>query len=621
MIHTPLPRTYRRGLVNGLAGTVVLGFAMVLTYILFGHALIQLIYDSDLSLVNRFMTGKAVTPLHAYFAAMDRAVLWLGVCFVMTGALALLIIKNPLGVVFSGTSFFVSTLAIFLLLDLFPALVKPLHFDMIPYFNYRLTYVPDPILGFRERPHNRAQIASFRGFAYSPLYGIDVQPRTLVWETDNEGFRNPSDMSAADIAVIGSSFPEYGTELENTYPRQLEEKLGRQRVVNFGKAGYGPFQYLEVLKRYVVKKKPRYVLFAFYPVGDIDGYLVDWLTGRGNMGQAKRNIAFGGFFPRYLIAVQQTWQMLTSGCWTALQVGFQKIVGTEFVHPDVTVLRLPNNSTERMFMIDRHSARSTDDLLNSPEWHAMEKILAEFKHVSEQNQIVPVLVYIPAQTEIYAEYSTLDSGANWLAIREAQITTSSSNEEAARRLAAKIGVELISLYPAFKQAARQGKLLYYPLDSHWNEEGRAIAAKVTAEALKAMHSKSQNDRDKAKPKAPKKKGGPTSGTQQVEIDGKDTVMARALDGTISFWNSQAEELYGWKKDEAIGQRSHNLLKTQFPEPLEKIEAELVQTGQWEGKLVHATRDGRRVVVDSRWLLDTKRRPGAVLEINTRSADS
>jgi PAS domain S-box-containing protein len=183
-----------------------------------------------------------------------------------------------------------------------------------------------------------------------------------------------------------------------------------------------------------------------------------------------------------------------------------------------------------------------------------------------------------------------------------------------------LGVELISLYPAFKQAAQQGKLLYYPLDSHWNEEGRALAANVTAEALKAMHSKSQNDRDKAKPKAPKKPG-PHSGTQQVKVDDKDTVITRNLDGTINFWNNRAEELYGWRKDEAVGKVSHNLLKTQFPEPLEQIVAELVQTGRWEGKLVHATRDGRRVVVESRWLLDAKRHSGAVTEINIPSADS
>jgi PAS domain S-box-containing protein len=567
-----------------------------------------------------------VTPLYRYLGAMDEAVLWLGVCFIVSGALGYLTVKNPLGVVFSATSFFISTLAIFLLLDLFPALVKPLHFDMIPYFNYRLTYVPDPVLGFRERPYHRAQIATFRGYAYSPLYGIDVPAQKLVWQTDGEGFRNQSDSSSADIAVIGSSFPEYGTDFENTYPRQLENKLGGQRVVNFAKAGYGPFQYLEVLKRYVVKKKPQYVLFAFYPPGDVDGYMADWVTGRKHGGQAKRNIAFGGFFPRYRIALQQSWQMLTSGCWTALQLAFQKLVGSDVIHPDVAVLRLPNNVTEKLLLVDRHSARSTDDLLSSPEWHEMEKVLADFKHVTEQNQIVPLIVYIPALTEIYAEYSTLQSGTNWLAVRESQIATSNNNEEASRRLAAKLGIELISLRPSFKQAARQGKLLYYRLDSHWNEEGRAIAAKATAEAIKVLQSKSPNPKspnksDKVKPTPTDKAKQVPSGTQQVRVDGRNSIITRTIDGKISFWNSQAEELYGWTKDEAKGKVSHSLLKTQFPQPLEQIDAELMQKGRWEGKLVHATKDGRRVVVESRWLLDPKGRAGAVVEINTQSADS
>ena len=96
---------------------------------------------------------------------------------------------------------------------------------------------------------------------------------------------------------------------------------------------------------------------------------------------------------------------------------------------------------------------------------------------------------------------------------------------------------------------------------------------------------------------------------------KDSVMTRTVDGRINFWNRRAEELYGWRKEEAIGKVSHNLLQTQFPQPLEQIEAELVQTGRWEGKLVHTTRDGGRVVVASRWILDLKEQPGAVVEIN------
>jgi PAS domain S-box-containing protein len=98
----------------------------------------------------------------------------------------------------------------------------------------------------------------------------------------------------------------------------------------------------------------------------------------------------------------------------------------------------------------------------------------------------------------------------------------------------------------------------------------------------------------------------------------DSVITRTPEGRISFWNRCAEELYGWRKEEAIGKLSHDLLQTQFPEPLEEIQAELIRSGRWEGRLVHATRDGRRVVVKSRWILDVKEQPETVVEINMRS---
>jgi PAS domain S-box-containing protein len=98
------------------------------------------------------------------------------------------------------------------------------------------------------------------------------------------------------------------------------------------------------------------------------------------------------------------------------------------------------------------------------------------------------------------------------------------------------------------------------------------------------------------------------------------VMTRSMTGTISSWNRSAAGLYGWRKEEAIGKVSHDLLQTQFPIPLEEIESELVLRGRWEGKLVHFTRDGGRVVVNSRWILNPKGQSKPVVEINIPSTD-
>lgn len=100
----------------------------------------------------------------------------------------------------------------------------------------------------------------------------------------------------------------------------------------------------------------------------------------------------------------------------------------------------------------------------------------------------------------------------------------------------------------------------------------------------------------------------------------DCVMVRTFDGNIQDWSRGAARLYGWRREEAVGRISHELLRTSFPKPLEEIESELLHNKLWEGELVHATRDDHRVVVKSRWVLDPTKQAGAVVETNTFVSD-
>ncbi|GAC1631347.1 MAG: hypothetical protein NVS4B2_15210 [Chloroflexota bacterium] len=87
---------------------------------------------------------------------------------------------------------------------------------------------------------------------------------------------------------------------------------------------------------------------------------------------------------------------------------------------------------------------------------------------------------------------------------------------------------------------------------------------------------------------------------------------------IRFWNHGAEDLYGWSSQEALGQVSHHLLQTIFPEPMDVIESKVATLGRWDGELQHTTRAGRKVVVASRWALqrDDRDQPVAVLVTNS-----
>jgi PAS domain S-box-containing protein len=87
----------------------------------------------------------------------------------------------------------------------------------------------------------------------------------------------------------------------------------------------------------------------------------------------------------------------------------------------------------------------------------------------------------------------------------------------------------------------------------------------------------------------------------------DAIIVRDLQGVIQFWNLGAEELYGWTRLEALGKQKHQLLKTEFSEPLEQIMDGLQRDGRWAGELVQRRRDGTRIHVSTRWVLDRETR--------------
>jgi len=111
---------------------------------------------------------------------------------------------------------------------------------------------------------------------------------------------------------------------------------------------------------------------------------------------------------------------------------------------------------------------------------------------------------------------------------------------------------------------------------------------------------------------------PTVGDMQIPAS-INSVFVRDLEGQIHSWNRAAEHRYGWKAQDAIGNVSHLLLNTVFPDALQEINQLLVENGYWEGELIHTLSNGKRVKVWSRWELQPSQDTGASAVIETNSA--
>jgi PAS domain S-box-containing protein len=99
----------------------------------------------------------------------------------------------------------------------------------------------------------------------------------------------------------------------------------------------------------------------------------------------------------------------------------------------------------------------------------------------------------------------------------------------------------------------------------------------------------------------------------------DAILVRDLNRQIRYWNEGAERLYGWKAEEVIGKDAHELLyRREILDQLEESWKSLAECGSWQSELYQFTKEGKEIIVASRWTLvrDENGQPKSILTVNT-----
>jgi two-component system, chemotaxis family, CheB/CheR fusion protein len=105
------------------------------------------------------------------------------------------------------------------------------------------------------------------------------------------------------------------------------------------------------------------------------------------------------------------------------------------------------------------------------------------------------------------------------------------------------------------------------------------------------------------------------GQEQHLVDlSRDPIFVWDFDDGIVEWNRGSEELYGHRRDEALGKQKEVLLGTTVPgSSFAELKAKLVRDGSWAGELRQKAKSGQDLIVESRLQLESFEGRRLVLE--------
>jgi hypothetical protein len=290
-------------------------------------------------------------------------------------------------------------------------------------------------------------------------------------------------------------------DMRMTWSSQLAAATERS-VYNLGRGGVGPYEYLQILKRFGLPKQPKFVVMNIYEGNDLRDSV--------RYHEHVKAAATGKIL--YANAASRTSSRLHTDAWLDNALGRQSyalnffIVGLERayalsegailqavggkVHQRVNFhyrLNFPDNSVAfNLHNADKDEVRYARRLQQGEiSLEDVTDALRQFVALSRQHGFQPIVSYSPSAYTAYAdvvafEDQTLSGLMPWY---------SHTQREFFRAKAKELGFVFVDTTPNLQAAARilQDKtLLYYPINVHFTEAGHRVVAETLARVITAQ---------------------------------------------------------------------------------------------------------------------------------------
>ncbi len=333
----------------------------------------------------------------------------------------------------------------------------------------RLINHNDSLLGYRMLPGMHEEIKG-----PDEVYSVDI---ISLGFDDEIGFRDDGITGPVYSIFLGDSFVwGYGVSLADCVSEQFERLSGRDSV-NLGMtARTSPTQYSRLFSEYGSNLRPQIAFFGFFIGNDFgDGMLFkNWvLSGKTVSYPAWATAQTKGYSPnrwniqlrRFLYSHSSLYRF-TADRIAFTGEAFRSDIRDNIVHVRANSLNL---------RLDKRQL-STEWGKTGPEQMQLTQIaLEEIQRFGRKSEIETVVFIIPTKEMVYQELLPDPADQQIVDVRYSTLL----------KILDERRITYIDLLPTFRDAASDGRQLYFEIDGHWNASGHQLAAKTILDYLNA----------------------------------------------------------------------------------------------------------------------------------------
>lgn len=309
---------------------------------------------------------------------------------------------------------------------------------------------------------------------------------------DENGFCNAPELYTRqpnfDIVAIGDSFTWCTTvHPQDTWVAQLANTANTS-AYNLGKPAIGPYEYLQLLKRFGLEKSPKTVVMSLYEGNDLRdalkyaSYRQSGTAEKQTLKEARAEERLFGPLSQYSYALNLLKSVLISNepTDTATIEGYseedENFRYTLAFDSGSVPFNLENGDLDEVVHAKLLHDKKVD--LN-----VFSEALSQFAQLAKSEGFKPILMYTPSAYTAYANVVSFQQPE----LNDIMPAYSQQQRDFFRQQAAQLGVEFIDLTPHFQAAAPNyttpEKLLYYQTNRHLTKYGHELVADVLNDVI------------------------------------------------------------------------------------------------------------------------------------------